>query len=339
MVLKEAVEFNYSYKKVGKPTLVKLKKCAYKDLFKKAGPHPTGNKTIFSNIKVIYRIVIFMALCQTQCLTEITSSDVQMSRCAPRPPSRPAPAVCSTSPVTLTLSWAHWSKSTNKLNRIINGNGRKGYNIGLWNCRRGLIDREKCASIKMVEVKQFLERKNLHILCLVESDLHSHISRYIRRHPLNNEEIQNILGVPGYKIILPKSWQLHGQARILIFAKEELQVKIRNLGVEDSDLPTISCEIGLGREKKSIVNFFYREFTGGVSGLNDTPSQVERFSRQIKIWKALCSGTKDVVCLGDTNICALKWFEDSYQHTELSDMVQNFMLESVCPHLVKEYMR
>ena len=94
--------------------------------------------------------------------------------------------------------------------------------------------------------------------------------------------------MPGYKILLPKSWQVHGQARIIIFAKEELQVKIRDIGVHNSDLPTLSMEIGLGREKRTVVNYFYREFTGGVSGLDDTQSQIERLARQISIWKSLC---------------------------------------------------
>ena len=140
----------------------------------------------------------------------------------------------------------------------------------------------------MVEVKQFIQSKHLHVLCVVESDLHSPLSRYIRRHPLNTGEVQSILQVPGYKILLPKSWQVHGQARIIIFAKEELQVKIRDIGVHNSDLPTLSMEIGLGREKRTVVNYFYREFTGGVSGLDDTQSQIERLARQISIWKSLC---------------------------------------------------
>ena len=41
-----------------------------------------------------------------------------------------------------------------------------------------------------------------------------------------------------------------------MLAKEELQVKIKDAGIQNSDLPTITCEIRLGREKKTIVNFF-----------------------------------------------------------------------------------
>ena len=91
-----------------------------------------------------------------------------------------------------------------------------------------------------------------------------------------------------------------------MFVKEDVNLKIRDIGAQNSDLPPISCEIGLGREKKTIVNFVYREFMSGVSRLKDTQSQVERLSRQLKIWKVLFSGTKDVICLGDANLCALK---------------------------------
>ena len=89
------------------------------------------------------------------------------------------------------------------------------------------------------------------------------------------------LDIPGYNIYLPATWNNHGQARIIVYAKEELQVK--QLVPENcmSDLPSISFLISIGKEKKTLVNFFYREFTGGVSGLSDLPSQNERLVRQI----------------------------------------------------------
>ena len=207
-------------------------------------------------------------------------------------PSTPTPTT-STQASALILYWSQGSLSTNKLGRIIHGNGRKGYRIGLWNCRRGLVVGEKQSSTKLVEVQQFIQSKNLQILCLVESDLHSIISRYSRRHPLNTNDVHNTLVIPGFKIILPKSWQAHGQARVIMFVKDDINLKIRDIGAPNADLPTISCEISLGREKKTIINFFYREFMSGVSGLKDTQSQVERLSRPVKIWKNLCSGTKE----------------------------------------------
>ena len=55
---------------------------------------------------------------------------------------------------------------------MINGNRGCSYNIGMWNCRKGLVDGENQATYKMVEVKKFIEEHNLHLLCLVESGLH-----------------------------------------------------------------------------------------------------------------------------------------------------------------------
>ena len=99
---------------------------------------------------------------------------------------------------------------------MINGNRRLGYNLSMWNCRRGLFNGDKEASTKMVEVRNFIESKKLHMLCLVESDLHSEVSRYRRAQPLTNKDIHDKLGIPGYKIYLPASWDKHGQARIIV---------------------------------------------------------------------------------------------------------------------------
>ena len=40
----------------------------------------------------------------------------------------------------------------------------------------------------------------------------------------------------------------------------------------------LTCEIVLGLERKTVVNFFYEMFTGGISGLND---------KTITTWTAL----------------------------------------------------
>ena len=40
--------------------------------------------------------------------------------------------------------------------RMINGNHGCSYNIGMWNCRKGLVDGENQATYKMVEVSTTL---------------------------------------------------------------------------------------------------------------------------------------------------------------------------------------
>ena len=164
----------------------------------------------------------------------------------------------------------------------------------------------------------------------VKAGLHGEASRQRIANPLNTKDIHNILGIPGYKLILPSSWQAHGQARLLVIAREELQVKIRDQGVQNSDLPTLTCEISLARERKTVVNFFYREFTGGVSGLADMPAQVERLARQAAHWQSLCAGSKDVICLGDANLCTKRWNDENFAQMELADLIHNFLLKTSC---------
>ena len=237
------------------------------------------------------------------------------------------------------VTWAFYGIANNKLQKIINGNRNRGYNLGIWNCRKGLINGDGEASSKISEVKSFLEKKNLHMLCLIEADFHSASSRYKRRNPLTTGDIKAKLDIPGYKILLPMTWQKHGQARILVYAREELKVKERTLGTQHSDLPMLTFEIGFGMEKKTIVNFFYREFTSGVSGLSDAQAQSERLQRMTQHWRSLAAIKKDLVCLGDANLCAKKWQEDSYYQKEQAEIVQTFLLDTASAQLVNEYTR
>ena len=144
---------------------------------------------------------------------------------------------------------------------ISDGNRGCSYNLRMFNCRKGLVDCEKQAKFKMVEVK----KHNLHLLCLVESGLHGPASRIRRKNPITTQGILSNLQIEGYRIILPKTWQYNNQARLILFAKDDLKVTEKVTHREFSGFPTITCEIGIGREKKTTVNFFYREWKSGVS--------------------------------------------------------------------------
>ena len=87
------------------------------------------------------------------------------------------------------------------------------------------------------------------------------------------------------------------------------------------------------------TNLFYRELTGGVTGLSDATSQRERLGRQTEHWKSLYKDNRDVVIMGDSNLCAKKWMSDTYNHKELSNMVQDFLLIEASQQLVKEMTR
>ena len=229
--------------------------------------------------------------------------------------------------------------TSNKLAKMVNGNRRLGYHLGIWNCRKGLI-KDKEVSTKMVDVKNFIYSKKLHMLCLVESDLHGQASRHRRTQPLTTADIHTQLAIPGYKIYLPSTWDKHGQARLFVYAKEELQVKeINTTGDSVSDLPTITFLISLGKERKTAVNFFYREYTGGVSGLNDIHAQNDRLVRQINHWRTLCKSKHDFISLGDCNLDYNRWYDEDYHLHDQAAMVQSFLLDTTSSQIVKTFTR
>ena len=182
---------------------------------------------------------------------------------------------------------------------------------------------DKSQASKMTDIKLYLQKHKLHVLGIIECDLHGPNSRVSRRNPLKNSEIHEKLNIEGYSIYLPQSWYSHGQARVMAYVKEEIKPIIRNVPPASSDLASISLEIGLGKETKTCFNIFYREFTGGVSGLGDLQAQKDRLSRQISHWKSLYGRGKDVVILGDCNLCAMQWDEVSYINKELANMIQD----------------
>ena len=136
--------------------------------------------------------------------------------------------------------------------------------------------------------------------------------KHKRRVTVTKKEIENVLGIPGYKIYLPITWKMHGQRRMIVYAKEDLNVSEKAHGEEFSDLPILTFEIAFSKEKKTQVNFFYREFSNGVTGLTTLQDQTQGLNRMIKLWTILASSNKDLVCLGDANLCAMKWNEEDY---------------------------
>ena len=101
--------------------------------------------------------------------------------------------------------------SSNKLAHMLNGNRNRSYNIGMWNCRKGLTDKENLQTEKIPDVKEFLRTNDFQLMCLIEADLHGMNSRVTRVNPITSKKIEENLKVETYKIILPQSWQAHGQ--------------------------------------------------------------------------------------------------------------------------------
>ena len=192
---------------------------------------------------------------------------------------------------------------------------------------------------KLIDVKQFVQKNNPHVFGIVESDLHGLNSTRINRKKFSTEEIQRKLHISGYSLLLPSSWQSYGIARVIVYIKEDVHYKTIKVNPEDDDLQSLAIEIGLGRERKTVYNLFYREWTGGVSQLDNQASQLDRQARQVAHWMTLNhSRKKDIVIMGDANICARKWNDDSSdpQKKQIANLTQEFLLEETFVQLVSK---
>ena len=128
---------------------------------------------------------------------------------------------------------------------------------------------------------------------------------------------------------------------MIVYVSEDLNYKRKFMDDKYTDLPNVTLEIGLGREKKTIVNYFYREWTGGISGDNSTNTQSIRLERQVEYWKTLHTQNKDVLCLGDANLCAIAWNNDDYDASKksLANQIQDHLLEESSYQLVEDFTR
>ena len=126
---------------------------------------------------------------------KIKSEDMSQSRCKT---IQWGQSSCAGMAGGYYYSWAQSGISTNKLQKIINGNRRAvGYRLAVWNCGRGLV--QEGFSTKLHEVKHFLQSKKPHCFGVIESDLFNHQCQ-INRAKYSTTELKEILKVDGYKI-------------------------------------------------------------------------------------------------------------------------------------------
>ena len=229
------------------------------------------------------------------------------------------------------IKQSHMAGETNEVMHSLEGNKGHQIRLGMWNCGKKLFLPNNEPSHKFKEAMEYINTNKLDMLAIIESNL--------RMEKINKEDISLAVTLPNFRVVLPDSWDVHGVARILILVKTSLNVEIMKTGTISNDLPTVTMKVRISRREMLMVNFFYREFTGGVSGLKNQGAQLERLKRQVKVWQKMAGGGKDFVIMGDANVCALKWKEDASEKKEIGDEIKDFLNESGAEQLVKEVTR
>ena len=193
----------------------------------------------------------------------------------------------------------------------------------------------------------FLPNKSLknENISSVSSSLNGHFIRNennineMSKTEFSTEQLMETFQIPGYNIILPDSWTVHDKARIILYVNSELNIKVCSLENDEKQLQVITLEIGFGRSKKHFLSFYYREWKNMVTGLSDKKSQVDDLIKLTNIWRRYTDSDKDFVSLGDMNICAMRLEDESYAHSDLADILLEFLLAENCSQMVNEYTR
>ena len=165
----------------------------------------------------------------------------------------------------------------------------------------------------MSEVKNLIKKESPHILGISETELKKSL------HSLDS------LKVPGYDLILPKSWESCGKARVVIYIKKSL-VYEHLPDLEDSDIQSIWIKAGFKNTKKIYFSHLYREHTNSMGG--SIASQRAALEKMLRQWDdAVVHGQPDepneVHIAGDMNLDCLdgRWLEPDYPLVTLSRMV------------------
>ena len=235
-----------------------------------------------------------------------------------------------------TIYWLSM-KQINKIMHTLNGNRRNiGYKYFAWNCDRGYLSENK-----LEDVKQYALRHNPNSMGISEVNFvrNENNRNEHSKVEFSTEQLMEIFQIPGYNIILPESWTEYNKARIILYVNSEMNIKVCRLENNEKHLQIITLEIGFGRSRKHFLSFYYREWTNMVTGLGDKQSQNEDLTKLTNIWRRFTSTDRDFVSLGDMNICSKRLEDENYAHSDLADILQEFLLSENCSQLVNQFTR
>ena len=184
------------------------------------------------------------------------------------------------------------------------------------NIKRGIVNIHvniRSLYNKMSEIKRLVHQERPHILGISECELKK------SHHNLDQ------LKVAGYDLLLPKSWQVHGKARVVVFIKKSLYYEHLE-DLENEDIQSVWLRAGFKNMKKIYYSHQYREHTGTLG--SSIAAQRTALEKMLEQWEeAIVHSNPDVPnevhIAGDMNLNSLggRWLETDYPLVSLSRMV------------------
>ena len=183
------------------------------------------------------------------------------------------------------------SKDFNKRVRARNGNQTNQLRIAHWNIGAKLWNN------KIEQIEMVLEDLKPDLLYISEANLWKDLP--------DGDRV-----IPGHKLFYPKTMSSMEHARLVLIAKDSIEVNILQDYMDD-EIPSIWCKIG-SKKKGITVGGFYREYTQlGTEHEQDNPQirqqkQEARWDKWMTQWK-LASRVANCYVIGDLNLDYLKW--------------------------------
>ena len=179
---------------------------------------------------------------------------------------------------------------------------------------------------KIQEVKNIVQNNSPHILGLSEAELKK-----------STTDI-SALKIPGYDILFPKSWEVNGTARIILYVKKSLDYeRVDNL--ENTSIQSIWIRGNFKHSKKMYFCHAYREHWDNLS----LPNQRNKLDLFLSQWEAALEydnpgGPNEVHVSLDMNLDSYqgKWLQPTYKYVSLARIVQNYCDIGNFTQLVKE---
>ena len=202
-------------------------------------------------------------------------------------------------------------KTPNLTARYTNGNGSQKIK-GIKNMHLNI----RSLSNKVFEVKRIVDLHKPHILGISECELRKK----------NNFYDEAKLKVPGYNILFPKSWNIHGFARVIIYVKKSLEYEQLNC-IEDDLFQSIWLRGGVKKGKRIFFCHYYREHTSTVgNSISSQKQSLKKFLSQWEVATTLDSSNEanKIHISGDMNLDSLndKWLNPKYYLFSLSTLVE-----------------
>ena len=147
---------------------------------------------------------------------------------------------------------------------------------------------------KLIEAEAVVLQYNPDIFIVLESNLLEELTDQERN-------------IPGYTILLLKTTEVQKVARLIMFVKDGINVKMKKEYM-DNEVAAIWVRFGARGKKPLLISGVYREhtylFQGPETGTDRV--QLQRWCKFVESWKA-ASRNQDVVVLGNTNLDYSRW--------------------------------